>query len=108
MAAQLSPAKQSLRALWGAIRQLDESGSGKRILLKGLILLFAVMLSVSTANWVKARQELQAITAANNSLRKTLGEMAVAITKKDREIDRLGQALCGGEEKPHVARLVGR
>jgi hypothetical protein len=51
------------------------------------------------ATWWKARQELQAVTTANASLRKTLGELTVAITEKDREIDRLTQANCGAATK---------
>lgn len=43
------------------------------------------------------RRELQAVTAANVFLKKTLGEMTITITAKDREIDRLthGSRGCG-------------
>jgi hypothetical protein len=65
------------------------------------------MLSVSTVAWWKNRQELQAIAAANDSLRKTLGDLTHAITEKDREIDRLARP-CNSDEKSHFDRLVGR
>jgi hypothetical protein len=37
---------------------------------------------------------LQKVTAANEFLRKSLGEMSVAITAKEKEIDRLERAGC--------------
>jgi hypothetical protein len=50
------------------------------------------MLSMMSA-W-RDRQELQKVTAANDFLRKSLGEITIAITAKDKEIDRLQQAGC--------------
>jgi hypothetical protein len=47
----------------------------------------------------EARRELQAVTAANLSLKKTLGDMTTVITAKDREIDQLEHAPCHGQEK---------
>jgi hypothetical protein len=47
----------------------------------------------------KVRRELQAVTEANLFLKKTLGDMTIAITGKDREIDRLEHAPCHGQEK---------
>jgi hypothetical protein len=49
------------------------------ILYKGLTVFFALALGLSVATWLGARQQLQAVTVANTSLRKTLGEMAVEI-----------------------------
>jgi len=61
---------------------------------KGLILTLSVGLSLALATWSRARQELRAVTVANEGLRKTLGEMTVAITEKERQIDRLSQMPC--------------
>jgi hypothetical protein len=57
-----------------------------------LVLGTALILSIISA-W-HDRQELQKITVANDFLRKSLGEMTVAITAKDKEIDRLEQTPC--------------
>jgi len=70
---------------------------------KGLILFFSLALILSAATWWKARQDLRAVTAANESLRKTLGELSIAITGKDRELDRLAQSPCAAGEKSQVA-----
>ncbi len=66
---------------------------------KGLILFFSLALCASVATWWKSRQELQVETDANASLRKTLGELTIAIAAKDREIDRMAQLPCGAKEK---------
>jgi hypothetical protein len=58
---------------------------------KGLILLFSLTLCVSVVAWSRSRQELQEVNVANVSLRKTLGELTIAIVAKDREIDRMAQ-----------------
>jgi hypothetical protein len=42
---------------------------------------------------------LLVVTKANESLKKTLGEMTIAITAKDKEIDRLQRSACSGQEK---------
>ena len=47
----------------------------------------ALILSIISA-W-HDRQELQKVTAANDFLRKSLGEMSIALTAKEKEIDRL-------------------
>lgn len=104
MQPQLSSAKQSLGAILGAIRRMDGSGCRNGMLYKGLVLLFALVLSLSMAAWLKSRQELQAVTAANGSLRKTLGDLTIAIAEKDREIDRLTQSDCEVQKKPQVGR----
>jgi hypothetical protein len=59
----------------------------------------ALILSVAFASYSwwqlqSARRELLAVTNANETLRKTLGEMAVAIAAKDKEINRLQHAVC--------------
>ncbi len=58
-----------------------------------LTVILGVALIASLIMWRKTQRDLQqqlhAVTEANNTLRGTLGELTVAITKKDREIDRL-------------------
>jgi hypothetical protein len=73
---------------------------------RGLALAAGLALLASLAVWWRARRELdevrqrlEAVTAANVFLKKTLGEMTIAMTAKDREIDRLAQAPCGAKEK---------
>jgi hypothetical protein len=68
------------------------------IFYKGLILFFSLALSLSVATWSRARRELQAVTAANEFLRKTLGDLTIAIAEKDRELDRLAGFPCDGEK----------
>lgn len=70
-----------------------------RIFRIGLILASGTALLLSLGSSWKDRQELQKVTAANDFLRKSLGEMAIALTSKDKEIDRLEQAGCGQQEK---------
>jgi hypothetical protein len=62
-------------------------------------IVIGLALTLCIATWWNASQELQAVTVANESLRKTLGELTVAITEKDMEIDRLAQANCGAATK---------
>ena len=73
---------------------------------KGLIPIAAFGLIVSLAVCWKAardlqaaRRELSAVTTANEFLKKTLGDMTIAITSKDREIYRLEHVGCVGQEK---------
>jgi hypothetical protein len=47
----------------------------------------------------EVRRELQTVTAANIFLKKTLGDMTIAITAKDGEIDRLEHTPCNGREQ---------
>jgi len=54
----------------------------------GLTLMLAI-----ASSW-RDHEELQKVTAANDFLRKSLGEMSIAITAKQKEIDRLEQAGC--------------
>jgi hypothetical protein len=67
---------------------------------QSLFLLVGLALILSLAICLKTRRELRAATTANDFLRKTLGGMTVAITTKDREIDRLKLAGCERQEKP--------
>jgi hypothetical protein len=46
-----------------------------------------------------AREDLAAVNTANEFLKKTLGDMTVAIAAKEREIDHLEGAVCDGREK---------
>jgi hypothetical protein len=72
-----------------------------------LFLGLAVILAVGT--WWRARQELRIVTEANASVRKTLGDLTVAITEKDREIDRLTRSPCNtGETSQLRSRPVTR
>jgi hypothetical protein len=55
------------------------------------------------------RRELQTVSAANLFLKKTLGDMTIAITAKDREIDRLERAPCNGQDtRPSSGRGTAR
>lgn len=83
----------------------------KLVLVGGMALLLSLAFS-----W-NARRELQSVqrevitvTKVNESLRKTLGDMTVAITAKDREIDRLLQSACDvpGKARPGVPIRPGR
>jgi hypothetical protein len=75
------------------------------IFYKGLVLFFSLALCASVATWIRARQELQVMRDANESLRRTLGELTIAIAGKDREIDRMAQSPCGsGDKAPAAAR----
>jgi hypothetical protein len=67
------------------------------------MLLLSLALCLSVATWFRGRQELQAVTAANESVRKTLGDMTIALADKDKEIDRLSESPCSTGEKPQVA-----
>jgi hypothetical protein len=73
---------------------------------KGLIAVTGLALVLSLADCWKstrelqaARQEVRAVTTANEFLKETLGEMTLAMTAKEKEIDRLENAGCGGREK---------
>ena len=68
-------------------------------LYKSLTLFISLALCMSVATWLRSWRELQAETAANASLRKTLGELTVAIAAKDREIDRMAQSPCDARKK---------
>jgi hypothetical protein len=70
-------------------------------LLAALVLLVSVGFTLdSRRDLQRARQELQSLSAANQFLRKTLGDMTVALSSKDKQIDRLRQGDCGGQAPP--------
>lgn len=78
---------------------------------RGLTLAAVLALLASLALWWQSRRqldsmrrELQAVTTANLFLRKTVGDMTVAIAAKDREIDRLGQSPC--RQRPALGPVV--
>ncbi|MGA2741371.1 MAG: hypothetical protein ABSG65_28535 [Bryobacteraceae bacterium] len=78
------------------------SGLDRRVaLVAGFALLAALAVWWHARSEVDAvRRDLQAETAANVFLRKTLGDMTIAMTGRDREIDRLEQAPCGDSKAP--------
>jgi hypothetical protein len=43
---------------------------------------------------VRDRQELQKVSEANDFLRERLGQMTIALTQKDKEIDQLQKSPC--------------
>ena len=66
----------------------------------GLALLASLAVWWHTRRELNAvRRELQAVSAANLFLKKTLGDMTVAITAKEKEIDRLEHSPCNGQDK---------
>jgi len=74
---------------------------------KGLMLLAAAAVMACVAVSVKsmrdldaAREELKSIAKANEFLKKTLGDMTVAMAAKDKQIDSLEHGGCTG---PHTA-----
>jgi hypothetical protein len=78
------------------------------ILVAGLtmLLLFTVWWT-ARRDLVAVRRELQGVIVANDFLKKTLGEMTVTLTAKDREIDRLERSPCAGhEQRPTAARAA--
>ena len=73
---------------------------------RGLTLVAGLALLLSLAVWWQSRRELHAVrgelqkvTAANEFLKKTLGEVMASIAAKDREIDRLAHTPCNEREK---------
>jgi hypothetical protein len=73
-----------------------------RFLYIGLVSVLALALGFSlTTSW-RASHQLRTLTSANEFLKKTVGEMAKAISSKDRQIDRLTNAPCEskGESEP--------
>jgi hypothetical protein len=72
------------------------------VIYKGLILVLTLALGVSVTLSVSARQEMRAMAASNLTLRKTLGDMSIAITDREKDIDRLSSFSCGGKEKSPV------
>ena len=52
------------------------------------------------------RRELLLVTKANELLKKTLGDMTVVITAKEREIDRLRDSHCDGQERAGPSNIT--
>ena len=78
-------------------------------LIAGLSLIFFVVTSLRDNRELRAvRQELLSVTKANELLKKTLGDMTVAITAKDREIDRLRGSGCDGRERTRPGNIIQR
>jgi hypothetical protein len=77
----------------------------KRIALGGLalIIILAAICGKVAVDLRAMRHELQITIGANEFLKKTLGEMTVAIAAKQREIDRLTQTSCGGPDRGKVS-----
>jgi hypothetical protein len=73
-----------------------------------LILVFGSALILSMISAYRDRLELQKITAANDFLRKQLGEMTIALTSKEKEIDRLEQSQCLPARPPEGGRKAAR
>jgi hypothetical protein len=65
----------------------------------GLVLTLSLALAWSVTTTINARQQLEIVTAANMSVRKTLGEMTLALAGKEREIDRLTVSPCSAGQK---------
>jgi len=73
---------------------------------KGVTVIAGLTLILSVTIWWKgrselsaARQELRAVTEANDFLKKTLGDLTVAMAAKDREIDRVRRSPCGAQRE---------
>ena len=72
----------------------------------GVTMLAVSALAFSLTAWLSAkrdvqttRRELVGVTKANEFLKKTLGDMTMAITAKDRQIDQLLGSGCDEKEK---------
>ena len=67
----------------------------------------ALILSLATSWKIQrdTQRELRVVIGANELLRKTLGEMTIAVTEKDKQIDRLSGSSCDGNNKgrPSIA-----
>ena len=73
-----------------------------------LILVFGSALILAMISAYRDRLELQKITAANDFLRKQLGEMTIELTSKEKEIDRLEQSQCPPARPPEGERKGAR
>ena len=73
-------------------------------LIGGMALLLSLAFSWNARRELQsALRELQTVTKANEFLRNTLADMTVAITAKDREIDRLQHTACDGRGKAPIS-----
>lgn len=85
----------------------ETRGSSPISKLGQLLLIACLALMLSLINWWQTRRELQAVTEANEVLRKTLGQMTVGMADKDRQIDQLINSPCGlPETAPNTASPV--
>ena len=67
-----------------------------------LLIMVLALLALMGLLW-RVRLELQSLTQANEYLKKTLGEMAIALAAKDREIARLEGLSCMPQPRPGPA-----
>lgn len=65
----------------------------------GLSIALIVSLATSWKVQKDMQHELRIITGANGLLRKTLGELTIALTEKDKQIERLGNSSCDGDNQ---------
>jgi len=78
-------------------------------LIAGSSLTFFVVTSLRDHRELRVvRRELLLVTKANELLKKTLGDMTVAISAKDREIDRLRDSGCDGRERTRPGNIIQR
>ena len=74
-----------------------------------LTVILGVALIVSLALWRKSQrqfqQELHAVNDANVVLRDTLGQLTIAITNKDKQIDHLYSSCSAQEKTPNSFRV---
>ena len=78
-------------------------------MIAGLSLIFCVVVSLRDGRELRTvRRELLSVTNANELLKKTLGDMTVAITAKDREIDRLRDSGCDRRERTRPGNIIQR
>jgi hypothetical protein len=79
-----------------------------KLLYIGAICVLGLALTFSLVTYMGARRNLRMVTSANKFLKKTVGEMAVAISAKDREINRLTELPCSSKTEPQpVSAEVG-
>ena len=74
-----------------------------KFLYMGLMSVLALALAFFATTYWKASRQLRTVTSANEFLKKTVGEMAQAISAKDRELDRLIKAPCQSKRDPQLA-----
>ncbi len=78
-------------------------------LIAGLSLTLCVVTFLRDSRELRAvRRELLLVTKANELIKKTLGDMTVAITAKDREIHRLRDSGCDGQERARPGNIIQR
>lgn len=68
----------------------------------------ASAVGVSMQNARKMRDRVESLRSANEFLRKTLGDMTIAVTEKNKELDRLAQTPCLQGNAPPVRKGNGK